>query len=79
MAKHDNKIADQFKDNLKDLDTMSEQDLLNRLNETIIAVENDDSYNTNEKLKIYACISSISNVDEKDRKKFVMNTYKALR
>jgi|LAHS01.1.fsa_nt_gb hypothetical protein len=79
MAKHDNKIAEQFQNNLKDLDTMSEQDLLDRLNETIKAVENDDSYNTNEKLKIYAFISSISNVDAKERKKFVTKTYKALR
>ena len=43
MAKHDNKIAEKFQDSVKDLDSMSEQDLLDRMNETIKAVEVDES------------------------------------
>ena len=79
MAKHDAKTAEQFQNNLKDLETMSEQDLLHRLNDTIVAVETDDSFNTNEKLKIYALITSLENSAEKDRKKIVHKIYKTLR
>lgn len=79
MAKHDNKIADQFQENLRDLDTMDEQALLDRLNDTIVAVENDDSYNTKEKLKIFALITSLDNSEGKERKKFVHKIYNVLR
>ena len=79
MAKHDPKNAETFQTNLRDLDTMSEQDLLDHLNQTIVTVETDDSYNTKEKLKIYSLITLLSNSDEKERKKFVIKIYKALR
>jgi hypothetical protein len=79
MAKHDNKIAEKFQDSVKDLDSMSEQDLLDRMNETIKAVEVDDSYNTNDKLKIYSLITSLSNSEGNDRKKFANKIFKALR
>ncbi len=79
MAKHDPKNAETFQTNLRDLDAISEQDLLDRLNQTIVTVETDDSYNTKEKLKIYSLITLLSNSDEKERKKFVTKIYKALR
>jgi len=79
MAKHDNKIADKFQDSVKNLDSMSEQELLDRMNETIKTVEINDSYNTNEKLKIYSLITSLSNSEDNDRKKFANKIYKALR
>lgn len=79
MAKHDAKTAETFKQNMAEFSTMAEQDLLDRLNETIVAVETDDSYNTSQKLKIYALITSLSNSDVKERKKFVNKIYKALR
>ena len=79
MAKHDPKNAETFQTNLRDLDTMSEQDLLDHLNQTIVTVETDDSYNTKEKLKIYSLITLLTNSDEKERKKFVTKIYKALR
>lgn len=79
MAKHDQKIADQFQKNLSDVEKLDEQELLNRLNETIKAVEADDDYAPQEKLKIYALITSLDNCDDKDRMKFVRKIYKALR
>lgn len=79
MAKHDNKIADKFQDSVKNLDSMSEQELLDRMNDTIKTVEINDSYNTNEKLKIYSLITSLSNSDDNDRKKLASKIYKALR
>jgi hypothetical protein len=53
--------------------------LLNHLNDTIVAVETDDSYNTKEKLKIYSLITSLSNSEGKERKKFAKKIVKALR
>lgn len=79
MAKHNPKVAEEFQTNTSDLETMSEQDLLDRLNKTIVAVEVDDAYSAKEKLKIYSLITSLSNSDEKDRKKFAKKIYKALR
>jgi hypothetical protein len=79
MAKHDAKVSENFQKNTGDLDKMSEQDLLDRLNETIVEVETNDGYNTKEKLKIYALITSLSNSSEKDRRKFAQKIYKALR
>lgn len=79
MAKHDPKNALKFETDLKDLDTMEEQVLLNHLNDTIVAVETDDTYTTKQKLNIYSLITSLSNSEGKQRNKFAKKIVKALR
>jgi len=79
MKKHNPENLKTFEESLKDYDKMSEQQLLDALNKIIVIVENDDSYNTNAKLTIYAFISSLSNCDERERKKWVKKIAKLLK
>lgn len=79
MAKHNPTIAASFRAAMNQYDIFSEQELMERLNQTIVDVEQDDSYNTKQKLKIYALITSLSNCEVKGRRKFIKKIYRELR
>ena len=71
MSKHDPSILKGFADSMKNAETLSDKDLLDALNPTIIAVEKDDSYKTSAKLKIFLWISQLSNCEPRERKKYI--------
>ncbi len=79
MAKHNPQNRSQFDENMKGLEDFDEQTLLDRLNKTIVTVELDNSYNTDQKLKIYSLISTLSNSEGKQRKKIARKISRALK
>ena len=79
MAKHNPQSRSQFDENMKGLEDFDEQTLLDRLNKTIVTVELDNSYNTDQKLKIYSLISTLSNSEGKQRKKIARKISRALK
>jgi len=79
MAKHDPEILKEFNELMEGCEKLQESDLLDRLNNTIVKVEKDDTYSTSSKLKIFSLITSLSNCTEKERKKFVRKIARALK
>ena len=79
MSKHDPKTGAEFLRLMDGCTDMAENDFQNNLKPTILAVELDDSYNTNEKLKIFSLLSSLSNCSENERQKYVKKIYKVLK
>ncbi len=68
--KHNNGIAEAF-DKVMELGKReSETEFLDSLNLITTAVEKDDSYTVNEKLKIYELLSMIANVSRDQRARY---------
>lgn len=78
MAYHVKKTVDAFNASMAQASTLDEQDFQDAMNHTIIAVETDDHYSTNQKLKIYAELQQLANCTEKDRRKYVKKVAKLL-
>lgn len=78
MAYHNKQSQNTFFENTKNVETFTEQQLMDAVNTTIVEVELDDNYSTKQKLKIYAVMTSLSNCSEKERKKFVKKVKKLL-
>ena len=79
MSKHDPDIVKYFEDALKGCENFSENDLLNAINPTILAVEKEDSYSTKEKLKIYSLLTTLTNSEPNERVKYVKKVAKILK
>jgi hypothetical protein len=79
MAKHDPVIAAEFTELMTDVEKLSEADLLERVNKTVLKVEMDDTYSTKAKLKIFSLITYLSNCTERERKKYVRKISRALK
>ena len=68
--KHNNGIAEAFEKVMQLQSRESESDFLDSLNLITVAVEKDDSYTVNEKLKIYELLSMIANVTRDQRGRY---------
>lgn len=71
-------IRANFLENMEKAENLSEHDLNDRLNETMVEVEVNENYTTREKLKIYELLSSLSNCEARERNKFIRKLGKAL-
>ncbi len=78
MAKHNPETGKTFTGNMKGCEKMTEKELLDSVNLTVLAVEHDDSYSTKERLKIYSLLTSLSNCAEKERPKYAKKVSKLL-
>lgn len=78
MAYHAEETVDAFRESMSNASSLGEQEFQDAMNRTIVTVETDDHYSTNQKLKIYAELQQLANCTEKDRKKFVRKVAKLL-
>ena len=60
-------------------ESMPEHELLQKLQPTILAVEQDGHYSAKQKLRIFALLSDLTNCSEKERGKYIRKTGSALR
>lgn len=79
MSRHDISIYNTFVKNMEDVLHEDEQTFQKAVNETVEAVEKDDSYSTAQKLNIYASLSSLCNCEIKERKKWARKAAKRLK
>lgn len=79
FKKHDGKIARAFQRIYEHGKESTESEFLDNLNLIIRAVETDDSYSTNEKLKIYELISQLSNCGPGERNKYALKLIRVLK
>lgn len=79
FRKHDKKIAEKFKEIMTQGTSQTESEFLDSLNIITRIVETDDTYSTNEKLKIYELLSMISNCAPAKRQKYAGKLYKLLK
>ncbi len=77
--RHDQMVAAMFSKTMRGCERFSERDLLDALSPTILRIETDDSYSTDEKLKIFSALTSLSNCAERDRPKFVKKAAKLMK
>lgn len=78
MAYHNKDSQNKFIENTQDVETFTEQQLMDAMNATVVDVEVDDNYTTKQKLKIYSYMTSLSNCTEKERKKYAKKVRKSL-
>lgn len=78
MAYHAQRNIDEFNRSMENASSLGEQDFQNAMNQTIVSVETNDHYSTNQKLKIYAELQQLANCTEKDRRKYVKKVAKLL-
>lgn len=78
MAKHNQNTANDFQTNMQGCERFTEQQLLEAVNKTVVAVELDEDYSTSQKLKIYSMMTSLSNCGEKERVKYAKKVKKLL-
>lgn len=78
MAYHNKQSAANFEQNLANAETFSEVELMEAVNKTVVEVELDEDYSTNQKLKIYSAMTSLSNCSEKERNKYAKKVKKLL-
>ncbi|MBQ9329258.1 MAG: hypothetical protein IJ225_12090 [Solobacterium sp.] len=70
FRKHNNGIAPAFEKVMELGKRESESEFLDSLNLITVAVEKDDSYSVNEKLKIYELLSMIANCAPSQRTRY---------
>ena len=70
FRRHNNGLAKQFEEIFAKGSNETESEFLDSLNVITEAVEKDDTYSTNEKLKIYETLSKLSNCLPQDRPKY---------
>lgn len=78
MAYHNKQTSAQFEVNIDQAEKLTEQELMDAVNETVKCVELDSSYTTKQKLKIYSVLTSLSNCSERERKKYAKRVKKLL-
>lgn len=78
MAYHNKQSAANFEQNLANAETFTEVELMEAVNKTVVEVELDEDYSTNQKLKIYSAMTSLSNCSEKERNKYAKKVKKLL-
>ena len=76
--KHNPQIVKEFEALMVKGASESENEFLDSLNKITTAIEYDDSYSTNDKLKIYELISQISNCAASQRTKYAAQLKKKL-
>ena len=79
MSRHNPKIAEDFIRKMEEVMDGQEQEVLNVVNDTIRIIEKDVSYNTSEKLKIYARLSSLCNCEPNERAKWASKVARSLK
>lgn len=79
FKKHDSSIADRFNEIVAAGTNQTEDEFLDSLNEIVKLIEVNDSYSTNEKLKIYELLSLLSNSSAKQRLKISKKLTNALK
>ena len=77
--RHDPMIAAVFSKSMRGCEKFNEKELLDTLRPTIIKIETDDGYSTDEKLKIFSALTSLSNCAERDRQKYVKKAAKLMK
>ena len=78
FRKHNNGIAPAFRKVMELGRRESETEFLDSLNLITVAVEKDDSYTVNEKLKIYELLSMIANVAPSQRARYAQRLERIL-
>lgn len=78
-AKHDPRVVERFEQIIEEGKNLDEIEFLDRLNIIVQMVEVDDSYSTNQKLKIYELLSQISNCFPEERAKYARKLVKVLK
>ncbi|MBR4456708.1 MAG: hypothetical protein IKS32_10910 [Solobacterium sp.] len=76
--KHDGRIAKAFLKVMELGKKETESEFLDSLNLITVAVEKDDSYTVNEKLKIYELLTMIANVSPAQRPKYAKRLVRIL-
>ncbi|NCB33559.1 MAG: hypothetical protein EOM64_06710 [Erysipelotrichia bacterium] len=77
--KHDEEILKQFDEFISQGASETEIKFLDSMNAIVKLVENEDSYSTNEKLKIYDLFSQLSNCSPTERVKYAAKVRKLLK
>ncbi len=77
--KHDPAVVESFLNIMEQGASLEEVEFLDRLNMIVCTVERDDTYSTNEKLKIYELLSQISNCFPEERAKYAKKLVRVLR
>jgi type II secretory pathway component PulK len=78
MAYHDQKAIDEFNENMQDAVKMKDEQFHENLNKTVVTVELNEEYSTNQKLKVYSALSDLNNCEAGDRAKYVKKAVKLL-
>lgn len=79
MARHNIEIYNCFVSDMQDVLNEDEQTFQTAVNRTVEAVETDETYNTKEKLNIYADLSSLCNCEKKERTKWIKKASRRLK
>jgi hypothetical protein len=79
FRKHDASVVKRFDEIFAAGANQSENEFLDSLNEIVKIIEVDNSYSTNEKLKIYELLSLMNNSSSTDRPKIAKKIRKALK
>lgn len=78
MKKHNPDIQNEFEINMEGYEQFTEEDLVERLNPTILSVEKAENYSIKQRLQIFDLITQISNCSVRERKKFIKKLRKTL-
>lgn len=78
MSRHNEKNRQVFEDSMDGCEAMNEEDFRIAMNKTVVNVELDNDYSTNQKLKIYAAMQDLTNCLEKDRRRYVRKVSRLL-
>ena len=70
MAGHDPSTGAMFLKAMRGCEKFSEIELLDAMRPTILKIEKDDTYTTDEKLKIFSALTTLSNCAEHERLRF---------
>lgn len=79
FRKHDQAILKSFEQIIQEGKSQTESEFLDNLNKVIRLLEVDQTFSTNEKLKIYELLSQLSNCAPKDRTKYANRLIRKMR